>query len=197
MSTTIMDGTGTNVRAAVSADNRLLTETKSETLFEFQTENGNSFNLNTEDMTIPTGVTGDQGLFYIKNNGAKDLVLLGWFIGIRNADRGVATDETNLFKLIPNPTGGTLISDASEAIVVNRNLGSSTVFELDSYKATGGGKTVTGGSDAVLWQYHTNGRTFGSVTLALPRGQSLAVTVNTYGAGFDVYTGFTGYLGDG
>jgi hypothetical protein len=193
--TMITDGTGSNYRAGVTASNRVLTDTKSQTVFEFQTELGNAFNLNTEDITIPTGVTGDQGLLYVKNNGTSDLVLLGWFIGIRNADRTSATDDTNLFKLIPNPTGGTLLSDAEPAVEVNRNMGSSTVFDIDTYKATGGGKTVTGNSQAVLYQYHTTGRTFGSVTLAVPRGQSLAITVDTYGAGFDIYTGFTGYLG--
>jgi len=191
----ITDGTGSNYRAGVTSSNRVLTDSKSQTVFEFQTELGNSFNLNTDDITIPTGVTGDQGLLYVKNNGNSDLILLGWFIGIRNADRSVATDETNLFKLIPNPTGGTLISDAEPAVAVNRNLGSSTVFDIDIYKAAGGSETVTGGGTPVLYQYHTTGRTFGSVTLAVPRGQSLAITVNTYGAGFDIYTGFTGYLG--
>jgi len=193
--TMITDGTGSNYRAGVTSSNRVLTDSKSQTVFEFQTELGNSFNLNTDDITIPTGVTGDQGLLYVKNNGNSDLILLGWFIGIRNADRSVATDETNLFKLIPNPTGGTLISDAEPAVAVNRNLGSSTVFDIDIYKAAGGSETVTGGGTPVLYQYHTTGRTFGSVTLAVPRGQSLAITVNTYGAGFDIYTGFTGYLG--
>ena len=193
--TMITDGTGSNYRAGVTASNRVLTDSKAQTVFEFQTELGNTFNLNTEDITIPTGVPSDQGLLYIKNNGNSDLILLGWFIGIRNADRNIATDETNLFKLIPNPTGGTLISDAIPAVEVNRNLGSSTVFDIDIFKASGGGKTVTGGGQAVLYQYHTTGRAFGSVTLSVPRGQSLAITVNTYGAGFDIYTGFTGYLG--
>lgn len=193
--TMITDGTGTGLRAKVGDDNRLSVEAVSQSSFERNTTKGDAFNLNTEDIVIPTGVSGDQGLFYVKNNSAMDLQLVGWFIGIRDADRTGATSETNLFKLVKNPTGGTLLTDAVEAEVVNRNLGSPRVFELDAYKASTGGKTVTGGGSNLLYQYHTNGRTFGTVTLVLPAGASLAITVDTYGAGMTLYTGFTGYAG--
>jgi hypothetical protein len=150
--------------------------------------------LSSEEVVLPA-TTGEQALLYVKNNGAQNLELVGWFIGIHNADRTGATDDTNLFRFRTNPTGGTLISDASAAFVVNRNLGSSTVLDVTAYKATGGGKTVTGFDDsAVLYQHHTAGRTFGSVSLSLPTGSSLAITVDTFGAAFDLYTGFTGYV---
>ena len=194
MSTTIMDGTGANYRTKVAPNNRMYVQALSRTEFEEATNVGNAFNVNTEEIVLPAA-TGEQALFYVKNNGAQNLELVGWFIGIHNANRAGATDDTNLFRLRTNPTGGTLISDASAAFVTNRNLGSSTVFDLTAYKATGGSKTVTGFDDsAVLYQYHTAGRTFGSVSLSLPTGASLAITVDTFGAAFDLYTGFTGYV---
>ena len=193
--TMITDGTGTGIKAQVSDKNRLLTASVTQSEFEYQTHIGNAFNLNTEDIVIPTGYTGDQGLFYVKNNEASALAVVGWFIGIRDANRTGATSDTNLFKLISNPTGGTLISEASPAFIANRDLGSPRVFDVTAYKAAGGEKTVTGGDDVpLLYQYHTAGRTFGTVTFSIPRGSSLAITVNTYGAGFTLYTGFTGYL---
>jgi len=193
----ITDGTGTGRRASVDGNNRLKVSSSTRTFFEDASEEGKAFNLNTEDIVIPTGVTGDQALFYVKNNEEKDLALVGWYIGIRDADRTGATSDTNLFKLVTNPTGGTLISDGVAAEIANRTLGSPRVFGLETYKASGGGKTLTGGSDvSVLYQYHTAGRTFGTVTLTLPRGASLGITVNTFGAGFTLYTGFTGYLED-
>lgn len=193
--TMITDGTGTGLKARVSEDNRLLTTTVSQSSFEYNTPLGNSFNLNTEDIVIPTGFTGDQGLFYVKNNEENPLQVVGWFIGIRDADRSIASSDTNIFKLISNPTGGTLLSDAEPAKIANRDLGSPRVFDLTTYKATGGQKTITGGDEIpLLYQYHTAGRTFGTVTFSVPRGSSLGITVNTYGAGFTLYTGFTGYL---
>jgi len=193
--TMITDGTGTGVKAQVTGKNRLLVSSVQQTSFEYESHQGNAFNLNTEDIVIPTGVTGDQALFYVKNNESATLAVVGWYIGIKDADRTGATSDTNLFKLISNPSGGTLISDADTAFIANRNLGSPRVFDVTTYKASGGAKTLTGG-DAVplLYQYHTAGRTFGTVTFNVPRGSSLGITVNTYGAGFTLYTGFTGYL---
>ena len=192
--TMLTDGTGNNYRAKIGSDNRLYVESVSETAFEYQSEEGNAFNLNTEDIVLSTNSASDQGLLYVKNNGDATLELVGWFIGIRDADRTGATSETNIFKLVANPTGGTLISDGVEAAVANRNLGSPRVFDVTAYKASGDGKTVTGGDSTLLYQYHTAGRTFGTVTFTVPRGSSLAIVVNTYGANMTLYTGFTGYL---
>lgn len=194
MANSIIDGTGGGYRGKVHSNNALKTSAITIAEFDLAAAQGEAFNLNTEDITV-SATTGDQALLYVKNNEDRDLELVGWFIGIRDASRSGATSDTNLFKLITNPTGGTIISDASAAVIVNRNLGSSRVFDLEAYKASAGGKTLTGGNQtAVLYQYHTSGRTFGTVSLVLPRGASLGITVNTYGASFAVYTGFTGYL---
>jgi len=192
--TMITDGTGTGVKVKVNSENKLLVESVTETSFEHQAEIGNAFNLNTEDIVLDGNSSANRGLFYLKNNEEKTLEVVGWFIGIRDADRTGATSDTNLFTLISNPTGGTLLSDAVVAEVANRNLGSPRVFDITSYKASGDGKTVTGGSSTLLYQYHTAGRTFGTVNFSVPRGTSLAIMVNTFGANMTLYTGFTGYL---
>jgi len=192
--TMITDGTGTGSRAKVAPNNRLYVNSLSISEFEEASNDGRAFNLNTEDIQVGA-ITGDQGLLYVKNNEDQNLELVGWFIGIRDADRTSATSDTNLFKLITNPTGGTLVTEANAAFIANRNLGSPRTFDITTYKAVGGSRTVTGGDPvSVLYQYHTAGRTFGTVTLSLPKGSSLAITVNTFGADFNLYTGFTGYI---
>lgn len=194
--TMISDGTGAGFKAGVDSSNRIMTASTTETAFEYAAKAGRAFNLNTEDISLTGAVSGDQGLLYIKNNEDQDLSLLGWFIGIRNLDTaGRSGSDTHLFKLVTNPTGGTLITEASTGFIANRTLGSPRTFDFDVYKAAGPSKTVTGGDAVdVLYQYHTAGRTFGTVYLTLPRGASLAITVDTYGSNMDLYTGFTGFL---
>lgn len=194
--TMISDGTGAGYKAGVDSSNRMMTASTTETAFEYAAKAGRAFNLNTEDISLTGAASGDQGLLYIKNNEDQDLSLLGWFIGIRNLDTaGRSGSDTHLFKLVTNPTGGTLISDASPGFIANRTLGSPRTFDFDVFRASGSSKTVTGGDTVdVLYQYHNAGRTFGSVYLTLPRGASLAITVDTYGSNMDLYTGFTGFL---
>ena len=192
--TMISDGTGTGTRAKVAPNNRLYVNALSISEFEEASSSGRAFNLNTEDIEVGA-IVGDQALLYVKNNEDQNLELSGWFIGIKDARRVSATSDTNLFQLVTNPTGGTLIDGAVPAVVVNRNLGSARTFDITTYKAIGGAETVTGfDSSSVLYQYHTAGRTFGTVSLSLPKGSSLAIIVNTYGADFTLYTGFTGYI---
>ena len=194
--TMLSDGTGSGFRAAIRSDNRLQVAAVTYTAFDSAADRGFAFNCNTEDVSLTGSVVGEQGLLYIKNNEDLDLSLVGWFIGVRNLDTtNRVGSDTNLFRLIVNPSGGTLISDASPGYLANRTLGNSREFKFDIYKASGPGKTVTGGlNPPVLYQYHNAARTFGTVSLTLPRGSSLAITVDTFGANMDIYTGFTGYL---
>lgn len=194
--TMITDGTGNGYKVGVRSDNRLQVVSVTDTSFEASTGNGLAFNLNTEDINLAGSVVGDQGLLYIKNNEDRELFLVGWFIGVRNLDTtNRVGSDTSLFKLVTNPTGGTLVSEAVPGAIANRTLGSPREFKFDIYKAAGQGKTVTGGEAiSVLYQYHNAGRTFGTVSLTLPRGASLAITVDTFGANMDLYTGFSGYL---
>ena len=97
-----------------------------------------------------------------------------------------------------NPTGGTLISDANAANIVNRNGGSSETFEdVIAYQASGTGKTVTGIGSPVLYQLQGAGRAFGTIFLTLPKNSSIALSIDISGYGTaDVYAGFTGFFRD-
>lgn len=194
--TMITDGTGSGNRVKVSSENRMYVDSITETSYEHAAEEGEAFNINTGDIEIGA-IDGDQALLYVKNNEDQTLEIVGWFIGIRDADRGVATSDTNIFQLYANPTGGTLLSAGNDGAVVNRNLGSPRQFDIDVKVATGGAMTITGyETPSLLYQYHTAGRTFGTVNFTLTKGASLGIVVNSKGADMTLYTGFTGYLAD-
>lgn len=188
----IEDGTGSGKKAKVNQDNKL--ETSSVTLSEYEEAalDGRAFNANTEILAL-TG-TGESAVFYLKNNESQDVSIQGFFVGV-GALSGTTSDSV-LVRAYFNPTGGTLITDESAITVVNRDAGSAKTFNFDCYKG-GDGKTITG-QDAtpVLYQFQGgSSRSFGSVNLVIPRGTSIAITIdlNTTG-GANVYAGFTGFL---
>jgi len=196
MSTIIKDGSGQGFSARVDADNRIYTRTVNENEFEHAVRNGRAFNINTEFISITTGSTSEQAILYLKNNEDNDIVLTGWFIGTANSS-GTTTGVGPLMKVYYNPTGGSIISDASEVTVVNRQAGSSNTFDLTVYKATGSEKTITGfETTPVLFQTQAKeGRTFGSIYLSLRKGASLGVVYIPNGAQpVEIYTGFQGFL---
>jgi hypothetical protein len=195
LSTILEDGGGSGKRCKVSSDNKL--ETRSVTLTEYEEAalNGRAFNANTEILAL-TG-TGESALIYLKNNESQDVSIQGFFVGV-GALSGTTSDSV-LVRAYLNPTGGTLITDENEVTVVNRDAGSAKSFDFDCYKG-GDGKTITGQDPVpILYQFQGgSSRVFGTVNLVIPRGTSIAVTIdlNTTG-GANVYTGFTGFLRNG
>ena len=195
MSTIIKDGSGQGYSVKVDADNRMFIRGVTETEFEHSVRNGRSFNVNTEFISITTGSTTEHALLYIKNNENTDIVLSAWFIGTAAAS-GTTFGVGPVLKVYYNPTGGSLISDASSVTLVNRQGGSSETFDVTAYKATGPEKTITGyEATPVLFQTHPKeGRAFGSVYLSLKKGASLGVVYIPNGAEpVQIYTGFQGY----
>lgn len=194
MSTTIMDGTGGNYRAKVSSDNKLLTEAVTESTYREAVEDARAFNINDYDKTL-SATTGDQAVLYIKNTSAsKSLELVNLFGGFWNFTAG--TEGIFKVKVWSNPTGGTLISDASSIEVGNRSAGSLSTFPTDIqvYGATAGGKTfgaLPSTPNAFLIQ--GSGRLFASIDLAIPAGQAYGITVDTSGGDASYYIGFAGY----
>lgn len=195
MSTTIMDGTGANYRAKVSSSNKLLTEAVTETTYREAVEDSRAFNINDYDKTL-SATTGDQAVLYIKNNSTtKSLELVNLFGGFWNFTAG--TEGIFKVKVWANPTGGTLISDASSVGIGNRSSGALSVFDTDItvYGATAGGKTfgtLPTVPNAFLIQ--GSGRLFASIDLAIPAGQAYGITVDTAGGDASYYMGFAGYI---
>ena len=194
MSTTLQDGTGSNIRAKVNDSHELLTKAETLTEYEQGVADGRAFNINDNDKTV-SAVTGEQAVLYVANNSLVDLNLKNLFGSIW--DRTAGSKDTNVIRLVQNPTGGTLISDASALTLPNRNFGSTNTFsDITAYGATAGGKTLTG-QDATPTAFitHANGRLFVGIDLVLPAGQSMGITMESYGGSFDYYIGFAGYKG--
>lgn len=194
MATTIQDGTGTKFKVKINSDNRLLSQTISESEFDNSVGRGVAYNINTEFLTI-TG-SSEVPLLYIRSTADRDLVLNAWFIGT-DADSGTAT-RLSLMRVYKNPTSGTIISSGTDITPVNRNFGSSNEFEGTAKKG-GDGFTVSGyETTPVLYQTQgTKQRNFGAVQLVLTKGSSVVVTYQQYGlTQNDIYTGFQVYLSD-
>lgn len=194
MATTIQDGTGTKLKVRVNSENRLLSQTISESEFDHAVGKGEAYNINTEFITV-TG-SSEVPLLYIKSTADRDLVLNAWFIGT-DANTGTAT-RLSLFRVYKNPTSGTIISSGTDITPVNRNFGSTNEFEGIAKKG-GDGFTVSGyQSTPVLYQTQgTQQRNFGTVQLVLTKGTSVVVTYQHYGlTSNDIYTGFQVYSSD-
>lgn len=190
MSNFIQDGTGKGYLVKVDSDNRIITRSVVQSEFDNSTSSSNAFNINTEFLTI-TNAT-ETPLLYIKNNEDYDLIVEAWFVGTDVAV-GSATRQS-IMRVHPNPTGGTIISSGSNLSAINRSVGSSE--ELNAVIKLGGDAfTLTTSGSPVLYQTQANvARNFGVVHLAIKKGSSLAVTIQTYGlTSIDVYTGFQVY----
>ena len=192
MATTIQDGTGSNLRAKVNSSHELLTKAETLTEYEQGIADGRAFNIVDTEKAL-TAITGEQAILYVKNNNVVDLNLKNFFLGLWDIVAG--SSDTHLIRIVKNPTGGTLITDASEVTVTNRNFGSNQDFSEELvYGATAGGKTLTGqDTTPTAFIMHTTGRLFLGIDLVLPAGQAMGVTVETNGASASFYAGFTGY----
>lgn len=188
----IEDGTGSGKKAKVNADNKV--EVNAITLSEYEEAalEGRAFNINTELIAL-TG-TGESAVLYVKNNEAQPISIQGFFIGVGTLSG--TTSDSILVQAFVNPTGGTIVDNASAITITNRDLGSTKTFSIDAYKGVDG-DTLTG-QDAtpILYQFQGgSSRVFGTVNLVLPRGASIGVTIdlNTTG-GANIYAGFTGFV---
>lgn len=190
MSTTIMDGTGSNYRVAVTPQNRIQVASVNEDVFTKASEDGRAFNLNTEAIAYSGTGPYTTGALYVKNNGAKTLEVVGFFIGEYNNRSGGNTTAPLLFEMFGNPTG-TVSGTAVGA--VNRQIGSAKSFDVTAYSEPTGW-SVSGAP--LLYQYQYSGRSFGTVTFSIPTGQSILIRITAQCDTFTAYTGFTGFISE-
>jgi len=170
MAEIIKDGTGDNYSAKVDSNNRLHTKSVTETNFEDAVSMGNGYSYNTGIINLTSD--NESAILYIKNNSDKIMHIQTSIVQIGKSTNGTTTDivATSYF----NPTGGTIISDASAAIVSNFNLSSSNQFAGDTYKGAEG-KTLTGGvtlQDLFISPSREELISF----LQLPKGQSIGLS---------------------
>jgi len=166
----IQDGKGTGAFAGVTPNNRLLTTGIDLSLTEAATETGDTYNINTA--TVPLTTTGEHALLYLKNHEDTNLIIDTTIVNIKDF---VGTAGQPILKIYRNPTGGTIISDAVECEISNRNYGSSKVLDVFCYQG-GESKTLTGPSIDIFLPTVAAG-TFNSFStlVVLPKGASIGL----------------------
>jgi len=137
------DGRGEGTLAGVTLNHRLMTTGIDLNLTEAATESGDTYNLNSAETTLNT--TGESALFYFKNLEDTNIIVTSIIIAIMDY---VGTDGQPVLTVHRNPTGGTIVSNASDCNDQNRNYGSNKSLDKNCYQGVEG-DTMTGGDNSV------------------------------------------------
>jgi urease beta subunit len=173
----ILDGKGSGKRAEVDKDNRLRVNAVSRTESEYESEQGNGYNVNTGDITLTSAA--ESYLLYIKNTGDNPIHISTVFYLWGSNTGGSGDCRATIWK---NPTAGSLISSGTAVEMnQNRNFGSSNNLTADIYKGQTG-ETITT-SDGKVIESIFNSTSPGRVAIyvgliELPKNKSIAVSLS-------------------
>lgn len=170
----ILDGTGDGNKAKVDKDNRVHALSVSATVQENGAIDGNTYNINTGSINLTS--SNESALLYFKNNGDNDIQVtsIGYLIG--NSTGGIGDLQP---KIVRNPTGGTIVSNAVDVpVLINKNFGSFNSLTVDAYKGVEG-DTLTGGEDGYYSLLPGDARAYliNTGVLQLPKGSSIGITM--------------------
>tara|TARA_R110000868_G_scaffold186204_1_gene428464 strand:+ start:129 stop:719 length:591 start_codon:yes stop_codon:yes gene_type:complete len=191
--TVIVDGTGTGNQGKIDLNNRLHTKAITDTEGSDANVTGRAFNINTGELTLTSA--NESAVLYYKNNEIQDYVVTAIAVGLGPSTGGASTDIP-VIKVTRNPTGGTIVDDATAVdINSNRNYGSSLTLTADTYKG-GTDKTFTGDTDHIIFYQGENGRLFAGIDTVLPKGTSMGITITpaTSNTSMTCYAALIGYL---
>lgn len=176
MAEEILDGTGTGKRALVDQNNQLHTTSITQTETQDAVDKGNAYNINTGTIGLTTST--ESGVLYLSNDEDDPFLIDAVAIGIDN--QGTQAGAC-IITLVRNPTGGTLISGATDVVMnQNRNFGSSRTLKSTTLAYKGAeGNTVTGGDDIAIFYQNVGTRGYYSIDFELPKGSSIAVKIDT------------------
>ena len=189
----IKDGVGSGNQAKVGSDNKLQVNGVTLTSQEDASICDRAFNLNTGDITLTTA--NESAMIYFKNNESQDFVVQTIVAGFR-ASTGGTTGDPIVLSVIRQPTGGTIISGATNVdINANRNFGSPAILDGDAYKGAEG-NTLTGGDACLRLYQNPSGRLAAGISLVLQRGNKIGVNVTppTGNTSLTGYIALIGYL---
>jgi hypothetical protein len=169
----IQDGTGKGFLVKVDNDNRLYSNAVTREEVELSVFLGNAYNINTGAVTITNAAT-DNGIWYLKNTGASDVVIHEILIILGTSTGGIGDGTLKVFR---NPTTGTLISGALAVEAnVNRNFSSSNTLDVVTYR----GATATTITDGItLGSTNRSGASvvnFTSTPFLLKTGNSIGIS---------------------
>jgi hypothetical protein len=141
----IHDGAGSSKKAKVDNNFRLLVDAKSSSEMHWNSKSeGETYDFSTGDFISITSTDTETGIFYLKNTSTtKNLVIHS----IRTC-----AEAAHKLKIYKNPTTGTLISGAVDAVETNLNFTSSNTADAIAYKGAEG-TTISG---TVMTQHINN-----------------------------------------
>lgn len=169
----IIQDAGTGATAKVSVNNRLQTHSVVTSEASIASSDGDAYNINTGLVTLTSST--ESGVLYLKNNEDKDLQIQFLEMILAPSTGGSATDATRV-RVFRNPTGGTLISAATNVSDnQNRNFGTNRTLSADAYKGTQG-STVAGGNVIIEIFMQPGRRELLSIDLTLTKGDSIAIS---------------------
>jgi hypothetical protein len=138
MDTVIRDGTGGCNGAKVDGRFRVGMIGVVETAIESARENERAFVITSGDFELTTD--SESGILYLKNNEDSKLVIDRIIVGYGLSTGGSGQPKSKTYF---NPTGGTVISDETDAVTLNLDTGSAISLSADAYSG-GEGKTIVG-----------------------------------------------------
>lgn len=169
MAEMIKDGTGSSRLAKVTEDNELLIHGSTESHISEAVGLGKAWNIGTDYLTLTSDSASD--VLYIKNTGTEDLHI-DLYVVLARASTGGSGDL--LVEILRNPTGGTVVSDASSITPVNMDFGSNRTIIADTYKG-GEGKTLTGHTQSLNSKTTADNRLLLGILTKLPQGASVGL----------------------
>jgi len=144
MSLIIKDGTGSGKVVKVNSKNRMNVNAVQISDDSMAALEGKAYSIQTPVIELTSANA--SAVLYVKNTGTEDIIMtgLGVSFGVSTGGSGDVTLE-----LVKNPTGGTIIDNTVDAVVENRNFGSSKTLSVNAYTGVEG-DTMTGGTTFII-----------------------------------------------
>ena len=171
----IEDGKGTGLRAEVNSKNRLVTESVTFDREDDAISAGVGYQLTSGPVSYTSGGT-PTCVFYLKNLEEQDVVL-DRVVFMISSVTGTPTGDWS-HRIVRNPTGGTIITNAVQGGISNSNHGSNNILNGgdEIYKGAEG-TTVTGGTGVPLPVHLSSNRILFPIGRRIPKNSSFAIEV--------------------
>jgi len=167
----ILDGTGRNIKAKVSVDNRLYTQSVNRSEREEQSLVGEAYIIGTGFVNLTT--SGTSAVLYFKNNEDVDLVITRFLVGVKKSSGGTENFVTGI--IYKNPTS--MVSGTGNPLAINNvNFGSSNTVDADS-EIGQQGALLAGGSAYLAIVAPTENLTAEDASTIIPKGSSIGVFI--------------------
>jgi hypothetical protein len=171
----IEDGKGTGLRAEVNSKNRIVTETVVFDREDDSISDGLGYQIAARVVYTAASAGVPVGVMYFKNTEDVDVVLDRVVLMIGSVT-GSTTDWTH--RILRNPTGGSVISNAIPAGISNSNHGSANILNggTDIFQGIET-DTISGGTGAPLPIQQQSNRILFPIGRRIPKNSSFGIEI--------------------